>query len=247
MLKSGIRLRDCTLAACASLLFAASASHAQTGPAGIQGVVVDAKTLKPISTAWVMANRTASPPLSKRTKSGSDGVFQIQGLAAGTYSVCVQDAGDQYLDPCQWNGNPTTITLASGQNATGISVGLTAASILNVQVQDPQQALSQKTKDGRRPDLNIGVWGPKGLYYPTHAAGGQAVGTAAQAVSRSYSYRLAVPRDTALKLHITSHDLKIGDANGVALPANANQQAFQHATGDPSPKSFSFVVLGVLP
>jgi hypothetical protein len=33
----------------------------------------------------------------------------------------------------------------------------------------------------------------------------------------------------------------------MALPANASQQAFQHATGDPKPKSFSFSVLGLLP
>jgi hypothetical protein len=33
----------------------------------------------------------------------------------------------------------------------------------------------------------------------------------------------------------------------VALPANAIQQAFQHATGDANPKSFTFTVIGKLP
>jgi len=56
-----------------------------------------------------------------------------------------------------------------------------------------------------------------------------------------------VPRDTALNLRVASHDLKLGDDAGVALPANGSQQAFQHATGDPNPKSFAFTVLGVLP
>ncbi len=63
----------------------------------------------------------------------------------------------------------------------------------------------------------------------------------------SYIYRLAVPRDTALNFFIASHDLKLGDAVGVALPANGSQQTFQHATGDPNPKSFAFTVLGMLP
>jgi hypothetical protein len=58
---------------------------------------------------------------------------------------------------------------------------------------------------------------------------------------------LAVPLDTALSFHIASRDLKLGDANGVALPANASQQAFQHATGDSNPKGFAFTVLGLLP
>ena len=139
------------------------------------------------------------------------------------------------------------VTLTSGETASGISVKLTAASVLNVQVQDAQKALSQMTRDGRRPDLTLGVWGPGGLYYPAHASGSPAIAGTFQGGIASYSYRLAVPRDTALNFYIASHDLKLGDATGVALPANASQQAFQHATGDPNPKSFSFSVLGLLP
>jgi hypothetical protein len=126
-------------------------------------------------------------------------------------------------------------------------VKLTAASVLNVQVQDAQKALSQMTRDGRRPDLTLGVWGPGGLYYPAHASGSPAIAGTFQGGIASYSYRLAVPRDTALNFYIASHDLKLGDATGVPLPANASQQAFQHATGDANPKSFSFSVLGLLP
>ena len=103
------------------------------------------------------------------------------------------------------------------------------------------------TRDGRRPDLTIGVWGPGGLYYPAHASGSPAATGNLQGGIPSRSYRLAVPRDTALNFYIASHDLKLGDAIGVALPANVSQQAFQHATGDPNPKSFSFSVLGLLP
>jgi hypothetical protein len=121
------------------------------------------------------------------------------------------------------------------------------ASVLNIQVQDVQGVLAQITRDGRRPDLTLGVWGPKGLYYPAHASGSPAPAADLQGPDASYSYRLAVPRDTALKFYIASHDLKLGDATGLALPGNASQEAFQHATGDPDPKSFAFTVLGLLP
>jgi hypothetical protein len=158
----------------------------------------------------------------------------------------VQASGDQYLDPCQWDNKPLTVTVVSGQNATGVTLKLTAASVLNIQIIDSQKVMSQTTKDGRRPELSLGVWGPKGLYYPARRTGsGGAVSIAG--AGNSYGYRLAVPRDTALKFHIASHDLKLGDATGVALPANASPQAFQHASGDPAPKSFSFSVLGLLP
>ncbi len=125
---------------------------------------------------------------------------------------------------------------------------LTAASILNVQIQDAQKVLTQLTKDGRRPDLAIGVWGPKGLYYPVHASGsGPAASANLKSAIPSYSYRLSVPLDTTLSFHIASHDLILGDATGLPLPANASQQAFLHATGDLNPKSFSFSILGLLP
>ena len=228
------------------LLLAIQAAIGQTGTAGIGGTVLDAKSQKPVSAAWVIANRAGAPPFTKHTKSGGDGAFQIQGLTAGNYSLCVQASGDQYLDPCQWNGSPTTVTLASGQNSTGISLKLTAASVLNIQVQDPQKVLSQKTKDGRNPDLTLGVWGPKGLYYAAHGSGSPTAAANPQG-GVGYNYRLAVPLDTALNFYIASHDLKLGDAAGVTLPGNVSQQAFQHTTGDPNPKSLAFTVLGLLP
>ena len=191
-----------------------------------------------------MAVQSGLPPLSKNTKSGGDGAFQIQGLAAGKYSLCVQAPGDGYLDPCLWSDTPTTVTLVSGQAAAGVSLRLTAASVLNIQVQDAQQVLSQKTQDGRRPELTLGVWGPKGLYYPAHASG--SLSTAGQ-LYNAIAYQIAVPRDTALKFYIASRDVKLGDAAGAALPGNTSQQTFQHATGDPNPKSFAFTVLGLLP
>ena len=227
------------------LLVTAAAAFAQTGTLTIQGNVLDAKSQKPIPAALIIANRAAVPAFSKHTKSGADGAFQIQGLTPGTYSLCVLAPGDQYLDPCQWNAASATLTLASGQNLTGLSLKLTAASILNIQVQDAQKVLAQATRDGRRPNLTLGVWGPGGQFYPVHLAGTPPAGTLPVGIP-TYSYRLAVPRDTALSFYIASHDLKLGDAGGTLLPS-ASQQPFQHATGDPNPKSFAFNVLGLLP
>lgn len=218
----------------------------QTGTASIAGTVLDAKMLKPIPAALVMAIHNGLPPLSKNTRSGGDGAFQIQGLQPGKYSLCVQAPGRGYLDSCQWNAGPITVTLVSGQAAAGVALRLTAASVLNIQVQDAQKVMSQRTKDGRRPEVTVGVWGPNGLYYPARASGGP---TAApnQTEANICSYQISVPRDTALKFHIASRDLKLGDAAGAALAGNASQQSFQHATGDANPKGFAFTVLGLLP
>jgi hypothetical protein len=233
------------------LLLALPAALAQSGTtatASVGGTVVDAKTLKPVPAALVVASRAGAPPFTRNTKSGGDGAFQIQGLSPGNYLVCVQASGHQYLNPCEWNGSPAGVTVVSGRAATGIKIALTPASVLNVQVRDAQKALSQSTKDGRRPDLSIGVWGPRGMYYPARAVSAPTSLTGGPPDSiHTYSYQLAVPRDTALNFHIASRDLKLGDANGVALPASASKQAFQHTTGEANPRSFTFTVLGKLP
>ena len=112
------------------LSLAAPSAIGQTATGSIQGTILDAKTLKPVSAAWVIASRAGAPPFTKNTKTGGDGAFQIQGLMAGNYSLCVQVAGDQYLDPCLWNGIPAAVTVSYGQALSGISVKLAAASVL---------------------------------------------------------------------------------------------------------------------
>ena len=62
-----------------------------------------------------------------------------------------------------------------------------------------------------------------------------------------YSYEVVVPRDTALTLYVSSKDLKLGDAKGVALPANASREAFEHASAAANSKSFRFTAIGLLP
>src|SRR5438552_19178049 len=69
---------------------AALAQTGTTGAASIAGTVLDAKTLKPVPAALVIASRAGAPPFTRNTKSGGDGVFQIQGLTPGNYSLCVQ-------------------------------------------------------------------------------------------------------------------------------------------------------------
>jgi hypothetical protein len=230
-----------------ALLLAAPVAIGQTGTAAIAGAILDAKTQKPVPAALITAVSSLLPSLSKHSKSGGDGAFLIQGLVAGNYVLCVQAPGDQYLDPCQWNGSPVSVTLTSGNIASGILVNLTAAAVVHIQIQDTQRELNRTTADGRRPGLTLGVWGPKGLFYPARAVSVPATGAKLAGASTTYTYRLAVPHDTPLNLAVASRDLKLGDDKGAALPANASRQAFQHASGDPSPKSFTFAVQGRLP
>jgi hypothetical protein len=220
------------------------AAIGQTKLASLGGAVVDADKQEPIPAAMVRAVRSGLPPLSRHTRTGGDGAYQIDNLPAGTYSVCVQTPDDAFLDPCQWNGSPTTIVLDAGQTAAGVSFALTAGSVLDIQVRDEQKVFSQLTKDGRRPELSLGVWGPDGLYHPARlSAGPNPPGDPYNTIA----YRLVVPPGAALKLQIASRDLRLGDAFGAALPGNTSQQTLQQSAADAGPRSFAFILLGVLP
>ncbi len=227
----------------------------QTGTSSIQGTIMDGKTQKPIPTAIVRAIRGGVPAFARNTRSGADGSFSIRSLAPGMYSVCVQVETAQYLDPCRWNGSPIKISLSAAQAVNGTQVKLNPASVLNIQVIDNQDSLRQKTNDGRTPELTLGVWGPKGIFYPAINIGrgvssASVQGKPAAAVPpQTYLYRLVVPLDTPLNFHASSQDLKLADTAGSPLPASANSQAyqqlFQHSTGDPAPKSFALSVTGL--
>ena len=222
-----------------ALLAGSIIAPAQTGTGSIQGAVTEAKD-KPIAAALVTALRSGLPPLSQTVQTGPDGSYHLKNLAPGTYTLCAQVPGGGYLDPCQFGGSGSTVTLASGQQSTGNLLKLKAGSVLKIHFNDASGQLSQKTKDGHEPDLFIGVLGPgpQRTFYPAHKVGSDKAGA---------DYNVTIPLDTPLSLSVTSTSLKLADSAGAALAGNAGQQAFQHATGDPNPPSFTFTIAGVKP
>jgi hypothetical protein len=213
---------------------------AQKGTGDIQGTVTDASNSKPIAGAFVIAIRSGLPPLSQTAQTGSDGSYQLHGLAAGGYSLCVQAPGDGYLDPCQFGGTAQQVTLTAGQHSAGNVTKLKPASILKVRLNDAKGLLAHYTKDGHEPDLLIGVFGlgPQRVFYPAHLVARDKNGS---------DYRVAIPLDTPMTFSIASNSLELGDVTGTALLGNSSQLGFQQATGDPNPPSFAFTITGVNP
>jgi hypothetical protein len=121
------------------LSLVAAAASGQTGTATVAGTLVDASSSKPVPAAMVLAIRTGTPPLIKKAKSGADGTFRIQGLEAGSYSLCVQAAGGAYLDPCHWNTSSPTVTVAAGQASAGHTLRLSPAAVITIQVKDARK------------------------------------------------------------------------------------------------------------
>jgi hypothetical protein len=220
----------------------AQAAFGQAGTATISGVVTEGAAGRPVPAAYVIAVAVAGGGRGV-SKTGGGGEFEIRGLAAGTYSLCVQAQEQSHVDPCAWGGAPVQVTVSEGEKAAGAMVKVAAAAMVRVLVRDEGNLLDQKDAAGRRPELSVGVWGPQGLYYPAAERGRS--GTAAS-LNGGAVYWLGVPRDMTLKLRVSSLDLKLGDAHGKPLAGNTSESAFRQAAGDASQKSFEFTVLGRL-
>src|SRR5207253_2092089 len=127
---------------------------------------------------------------------------------------------------CQWSLSPPALTLANRQTSAGNTMTLRRASVLKIHIQDPNRQLAQKTRDGRRPHLLIGVPTPRGALAPARLARQDAAGA---------DFEVTVPFDTRLTLHVVSRGLKLGDDRASPLAGNAARQSFQQASADPNP------------
>ena len=192
---------------------------AQTATGSIQGTVADARNNKPVAGAFVTAIRAGLPPFSQTAQTGADGSYELRSLPVGAYSVCVQVAGDGYLDPCQFGGTAQLINLSTGQQFTGSITKLKPASVLKIRLNDAGGLLAQTTKDGHEPDLLIGVFGsgPQRTFYPAHLAARDKAGS---------DYQVAVPLDTPLNLSAASNSLNLADATAPRYPITPASNGF---------------------
>ena len=214
------------------------AGVAQSIPsASIRGTVTDDKG-RTMSGVLVTALLNARPPFSRTSTSAGDGSFQILGVPAGQYSLCAQVAGGGYVDPCQWSLTLPTVTVAANQASTGNAVRMAKGSVVKIRLQDPGGQMGQKTRDGRKPHLLIGVATPRGAFSPAHQTGKS---------GNSADFEVTVPVDTRLTMQVVSRDLRLGDDHGSPLSNNGAREPFLQGNADPNPKSFSYTVLGLVP
>lgn len=202
----------------------------------IQGTVTDA-TQQPVANAIVTASSVTVPPASQSVPSGANGSFQITGLAAGSYSLCVQVPGSAYLDSCLWGGSGPVVKVADGQQSANNVLKLQSGATLSVVISDPNNEMGQVTKQGMPPDLMMGVWGPKSLFYPVHLAIRNA---------QSTTYQMTIPAGTPLKFTIQSLHLNLADSQGQPLANNSAQMNFQSPAGGAAP-TFTYVITGMTP
>lgn len=170
----------------------------------IQGARVAASlwsSAKPIS--FVPGRPPAFMPVPAKALSGSKGEFQVEGLFAGTYYVCVEKPEGAILNPCLWADPPASVDVAEGATTSGVSVAAAKGVTINVRVHDEKGLLSANpAKD----DVRVGI--SRRTFIPGRISGRDPAGRTMSVI---------VPRGQAASISVSSSAFALADDKGAAL------------------------------
>lgn len=112
----------------------------------IHGRAVDAAG-EPVFGVEVVTSRIDALPgvplTIGRAVTRMDGYFNLTGLNAGTYRLCVDPRGKEYLDPCEWSESPVTVQLEENGVVHDLDLSLESAELVTVEVEDQTDALGK--------------------------------------------------------------------------------------------------------
>ncbi len=223
MSKRGSEWRACALAAVAGL--ACATATAQQMGATLRGRVVDEAgngVFGAVVQPAQVATETARPQgVTARAQTEIDGSFTLENVAPGRYRLCVQKAGSELLDPCEWAAADAKESAAvelevGGEDRDGIVATVAMGELLRVAVEDPQAARTLRTKDGARRAtvLYLAVRGPRGMRRLPLL----------RETPEGAEYAAAIPKGQDAELFVAGVNLDIAaqeDARGTATPVTA--------------------------
>ena len=144
--------------------------------------------------------RYSTPQIMGRVQSRADGTFSITGLPPDKYEICAGGTLPIHISSCGWNASNPRVTLASGQNLTGIRLTVTRGALLNITIADSTGCASRYSRAA--------------VY--VFAGPSSQVASRVSNTAGAYNYQVLVPQSTPLRLH-SYHRCDFSDANGYAL------------------------------
>ena len=173
--------------------------------ATISGTVTDARG-KVKGTVIVVFTRTTPSASGPQTgASGLDsGKFDFRNLAVGTYALCVQGDGHDYVDACAWS-SPLLVTVRAANDTITANMALEPGVRVKVLVEDSKQLLQKAGRQGAAGQLEVGIWMKNGMF--------QSVPRIAHA-DQSATWEAVLPGDDAFQLQIEPRRLRLKDKAG---------------------------------
>jgi len=159
--------------------------------------------------------------VSGSVRSQQDGSFEVGGLPAGDYQLCVRGVPG-FLDPCLWTTGWIDLPdVNSGERRDAGVVILKRGGTLKVRVNDPQRLLSAETaiSDG---GLILGVQLEDGVFHRLNTTSTDLQGRDMQ---------MTVPHDMPLRLWAFSRIAVVSDGDGNVIGENGSWLPFRIPTG----------------
>ncbi|HPT28807.1 MAG TPA: carboxypeptidase-like regulatory domain-containing protein [Bryobacteraceae bacterium] len=172
----------------------------------IQGARVAASlwsSAKPVP--FVAGRPPAFMPVPASALTGSKGEFEVSGLHAGKYYVCVEKPEAAILNPCLWADPPASVDVGEGAAVSGISVVAANGVTLNIRVQDAKGLLGANPASD---DVRVGTSHRRSPFIPGIVSGRDPAGKVMSVI---------VPRGQAATVSVSSASFALSDERGAAL------------------------------
>jgi hypothetical protein len=182
-------------------------------PTGQINGSIQSETHAPLSKVTVSAlirpdAKNSDPkPFSTAATTAADGTFTPTGLPAGTFVICAQLPGSDFLNPCQWSSASPKAVVNGGQTVNLPVIQLRKGAHFHVRLNDDDGALTTNHAKTPGADLLIGIWSPSGQFVGLPGLTKDASG---------WELDLAVPYDTPLPFHLNSKFFSLAAEGGLS-------------------------------
>ncbi len=196
----------------------AQQGNSKAGTAEIQGRITgaDSKTGLPGVVSWTrqITSEETSSPLAGAVLTDDTGAFRIPSLAAGTYVLCAEIPGEDYVNPCAWESVLPTVSVKAGQQVKNADLLVKPGIRLSFEVTDREKKVAGK---GKTQGVRLGAYFvlPEGrrVELPLTRSEGDV-----------HVLEAVVPADRDLPLVVEGQDLAFTDLEG--KPWNVNRAAY---------------------
>ena len=144
-------------------------------------------------------------PVPAKDISGSKGEFEVSGLLAGKYRICVEKREAAILNPCLWADSPLIVDVGEGAAVRGVSAMAARGVTISVRVQDAKGLLrANPAKD----DVRVGTFHRASPFIP---------GIVSDRDPAGKTMSVIVPRGQAASVSVSSASFDLADAGGAPL------------------------------
>lgn len=178
--------------------------------ASISGTASDAKGAiqGTVVITFTRTTPSADGPLTGAAGLGPDGKFEFLNLAVGTYALCVQGAGHNYVDGCAWQ-TPRLVEVKRANEKVTANIALETGVRMRFLLRDSKRLLQRPGRAGADGRVEIGFLMKNGMYQPVRKTAHEDL---------SATWEAVLPGNETFHLQLEPRRFRLRDKAGQAVP-----------------------------